>query len=95
MIQNINHYNGLCLCACSVMSDSLLTHGLYVACQASLSIGFPQQEYWSGVAISTSRGIFPNQGMNLCLLQLLHWQGYSLPLEPPGKLIIMDYGILK
>ena len=28
------------------------------------------------------QGIFPTQGSNLCLL---HWQGDSLPSEPPGK----------
>ena len=29
--------------------------------------------------------IFPTQGLNLCLLCLLHWQVGSLPLVPPGK----------
>ena len=29
------------------------------------------------------RGVFPTQGLNLHLLQLLHWQVGSLPLEPP------------
>ena len=27
-----------------------------VACQAPLSVGFPRQQYWSGVAIPFSRG---------------------------------------
>ena len=31
------------------------------------------------------QGIFPSQGLNLCLLCLLHWQAGSLPLAPPGK----------
>ena len=31
------------------------------------------------------QGIFLTQGSNLPLLRLLHWQGGSLPLEPPGK----------
>ena len=31
------------------------------------------------------QGIFLTQGSNLYLLQLLHWQVGSLPLEPPGK----------
>ena len=31
------------------------------------------------------QGISPNQGWNLCLLCLLHWQVGSLPLAPPGK----------
>ena len=31
------------------------------------------------------QGIFQTQGLNLCLLWLLHWQVDSLPLVPPGK----------
>ena len=31
------------------------------------------------------QGIFPTQGLNLCLLCLLHWQVGSLPLAPPRK----------
>ena len=31
------------------------------------------------------QGIFRTQGLNLCLLRLLHWQVGSLPLAPPGK----------
>ena len=33
----------------SVMSDSLRSHGLYVAYQAPPSMGFSRQEYWSGL----------------------------------------------
>ena len=32
---------------CSVVSDSLRPHGLYVAYQGPLSIGFSRKEYWS------------------------------------------------
>ena len=52
-----------------------------VACQAPLSMGFPRQEYWSGLSLP-SPGISPTQGWNLCLL---HWQVGSLPVVPPGK----------
>ena len=31
------------------------------------------------------QGFFPTQGLNLCLLHLLHRQAGSLPLVPPGK----------
>ena len=31
------------------------------------------------------QGIFPTQGLNLCLLHLLHWQAGSLPLAPSGN----------
>ena len=34
------------------------------------------------------QGIFPNQGLNYRLLCLLHWQVDSLPVAPPGKLIL-------
>ena len=32
------------------------------------------------------QGIFSAQGLNPSLLSLLHWQGDSLPLVPPGQL---------
>ena len=37
------------LCVCSVMSDALQPHGLYLACQAPLPIEFSRQEYWHGL----------------------------------------------
>ena len=54
-----------------------------VACQASLSMEFPRQEYWSGLPFS-SPGDLPNQGSNPCLL---HWQVDSFTTEPPGKVM--------
>ena len=53
------------------------------------------------------QGIFPIQGLNLCLLGLLHWQAGSLLLAPPGKpytciykyiysfCIVFHYGLLQ
>ena len=38
-----------------------------------------------GLSCPVACGIFPTQGVNLCLLGLLHWQAGSLPLVPPGK----------
>ena len=35
----------------SVVSSSLQPHRLYVACQAPLSMGFPRQEYSSGLPV--------------------------------------------
>ena len=52
-----------------------------VALQASLSMGFSRQEFWTGLPCP-SPGIFPTQGLNL---GLLYWQADSLPSEPPGK----------
>ena len=56
-----------------------------VAHQAPLSMGCSRQECWECVAIPSSWGIFPIQGLNLSLLCLLRWQGGSLPLVPPRK----------
>ena len=61
--------------------------------QAPASMGFPRQEYWSGVplpsprilewvAISFSRGSSLAQELNSCLL---HWQMDSLPLSQQGE----------
>ena len=39
----------------------------YIACQAPISLGFPRQEYWSGLPFP-SLGVFLTQGSNLKLL---------------------------
>ena len=53
--------------------------------QPSSSIhGIPQAKIWSGCHFLLL-GIFLTQGLNPCLLNLLHWQADSLPTEPPGK----------
>ena len=33
-------------------------------------------------------GVFQTQGLNLCLLRLLHWLVDSVPLVPPGKPLV-------
>ena len=54
-----------CVDACkvaSVVSNSLRPYGLYVASQAPFSVGFPRQEYWSGLPRPPS-GDLPNPGI--------------------------------
>ena len=53
-----------------------------VACQASLSTGFPRQENWSGLALS-SPGDLPDPGIKF---ESPHWQADSLPLSHQGSL---------
>ena len=53
--------------------------------QAPLFIGIFQARILEWVAMPSSRGSFPTQGLNPHLLCLLHWQADSLPSEPPGK----------
>ena len=52
-----------------------------VAHQDPLSIGFPRQEYWSGLPFLL-QGIFLTQGSNPSLLD---WQEDSLPLSHLGR----------
>ena len=52
-----------------------------VACQAPLSMGFPRQEYWSGL-LFPSLGDLPDPGIEPMSLAL---QADSLLFEPPGK----------
>ena len=66
------------------MSDSLWSHGLYVACQAPLSMGFSRKEYWSGLPFHAPRDL-PDPGIKPCPLCLPHWQVGSLPPGPSGK----------
>ena len=47
------------MCLCLNVSDFLQPYG---ACQASLSMGFPRQEYWSGLLFPTP-GDLPNPGI--------------------------------
>ena len=56
-----------------------------VAHQVPLSMGFSRQE-WAGVGCHGHlQGLFLTQGLNSCLLCLLHWQVGSLSLAPPRK----------
>ena len=65
------------------VSDSFATPWT-VAYQAPLSMGFSRQEYWSGLPYLPP-GDFPDPGIKLLSLCLLHWQAGSLAVAPPGK----------
>ena len=57
-----------------------------VACKAPLSMGFPKQEYWSGLPFPTTGdlphpGIKPEFDLFQLILITLHWQADSLPLS--------------
>ena len=66
----------VCVLNSSVVPDSSATVWT-VALQAPLSMGVSQERILQWVAISFSRGIFLTQGLNPCLLHLLHWQADS------------------
>ena len=75
--ENIS-YNAMCV-SHSVVSNSAILWT--VACQASLSMKFSRQEYWS-VLTFPSPGDLSNPGIDLGSPAL---QADSLPSEPPGK----------
>ena len=56
-----------------------------IAHQAPLSMGFSRLRILEWGYHAFLQGIFPTQGSNLCVLNLLHWQAGFLPLPPPGK----------
>ena len=70
--------------SCHVMSDSLATT-CTVACQAPLSLGFPRQEYWSGLPFPLP-GDLPNAGIEPVSPAL---GGGFFTTKPPGKPIFI------
>ena len=71
-------YSNLCVCACSVMSDSLRLHGLSPA-RLLCPWEFPGKKSGASCCFLL-QGIFLILGSNLHLLCLQHWQADSLPL---------------
>ena len=67
-----------CVLSRSVGSDHLQPHGLWPE-RLLCSWNFPGKNTRVGCHFLL-QGIFPTQGLNLCLLHLLHWQADSLPL---------------
>ena len=67
-------------CCCLVVSDSFVTLWT-VAHQCPLSLGFPRQEYWSGLPFPSSED-FSNPETEPESTALA---GRSFTTEPPGK----------
>ena len=63
------------------VTQSCLTLCDPVDYQAPLSMGFPRQEYWSGLPFP-SPGVLPNPGIEPRSLAL---EADALTSEPPGK----------
>ena len=68
------------LFSCSVVSDSFVIPWT-VACQAPLPMGFPRQEFWSGLPFH-SPGDLPHSGIKPTSPV---WQPDSFTTESPGK----------
>ena len=83
---HINIWGSTCMLSYSVMSNSLTPCGLKptgLLCPCK----FPGKDTGVGCHFLL-QGIFPNQGLNPCLLWLLHWQADSLPLSHLGSVCV-------
>ena len=72
------------------MSDSFVTPWT-VICQAPLSMGFPRQEYWSGL-LFPSPGDHPDPGIRPASSDLA---GTLFTIGPPGKPTMDYYSAIK
>ena len=66
----------LCCAVCSVVSKTLQPHRLKP--QASLSMGYPREQYWSGLPFPTP-GDLPDPEDRTSLSNFLHWHANSPP----------------
>ena len=80
---------GVCVCVCVCMSVlnhvQLFVNPWTVACQASLSMGFPRQEYQSGQPFP-SPGDLPDPGIKPVSLESCPLAGGLFTTVLPGKL---------
>ena len=65
-----------------------------VARQAPLPMGFPRQEYWSGLPFP-SPGDLPDAGMQSVSPELLAWSGGFFTNGPLGKPLSVHVGYLE
>ena len=78
-------FTHLCVCVCAHTQGCLIFFSPMDCSLSGSSVhGISQARILEQVAISTL-GIFPTQGLNPCLLHLLHWQVGSLPVVLPEK----------
>ena len=80
----------VCVHACVLSCAQLFEIPWTVAHQASLSMGFPRQEYWSWLPFHLPVDL-PDPEIKLQSLASPAFAGGSLPLAPPGKPIEGNY----
>ena len=74
----------VCVCVCMLSCVRLFVTPRTVAYQASLSMGFPREEHWSGLQFP-SPGILPNPGIESASLVSLALAGRLFATMPPEK----------
>jgi len=100
-LRMLDRYSFICFGDGLVTKSCLTFQTLWtVICQAPLSIGFPKQEFWSGLPFS-SLGDLPDLGMEATspALQVVSYTAGGLPTlagrfyttEHPGKPMLIIY----
>ena len=90
----MNALNMLDVCVLSHFSCVQLFTTLWtVAYQAPLSMGFPRQEYWSGLPCPPP-GDLPDPGIKLSSTVSLHWRQILYPLSHLGSPYMLDINLL-
>ena len=79
----------LLVCVCA-QSCPTLCNPMDVACQASLSVEFSRQEYWSGLLFPFPEDL-PNPGIKLASLESPALAGGFFTTAPPGKPYIFSF----
>ena len=90
----VKGFSGGRLAALQIVLDRIVVESLshvqlfgtpcIIAHEASLSVGFPRQEHWSGLPFP-SLGALPDPGIKPLSLASPALQADSLPLAPSGK----------
>ena len=83
------HVNISCVCACVLSRVRLCVTPWNVACQAPLSMGFPRQEYWSGLSFP-SAGDLPDPGIKPTFLVSPALASGFFTTVPPRKLFTVS-----
>ena len=81
--------SGFVYCRSLTQSCPTLCTALTVACQAPLTVGFSQQEYWNGLAFPLP-GDLPDSGIKPASPALA---GGFFTIEPPGKPWVYIYSL--
>ena len=80
----------LALCSVTSVVFQLFATPWTIACQAPLPMGFPWKEYWSGLPCPPPRDL-PLPGTKFTSPASPGFQADSLPTEPFGEALILDY----
>ena len=109
--ENVNHLSvhsechRVCQYMCAHLCLTLCDPMDYIACQATLSMGFPRQEYWSGFPFP-SPGDLPDAGIKpasfgspVCRWILYHRATWEVPefdniyflISPKGGVVMLSY----